>query len=341
MSPYAHCIYDQLPELNHLKRIILQGRNKLETQIIARVSHKNALFPIHAITLGAQDRQLPCIAFIAGVHGVERIGTQVVLAMLENLVKRLAWDNSLVDELKSVRLVFIPLVNPVGMLRNSRANGNGIDLMRNAPIEADEPVSYLVGGQRYSAHLPWYRGKKDQSMQTESQALSDYITRELLNRPFSMVLDCHSGFGFNNRIWFPYAKSKQPVPHIADIYRLQAMLKHNYPHQDYLFEPQSCNYTTHGDLWDHLYQLSLQQNENTFIPLTLEMGSWNWIKKNPLQIFQATGIFHPIQPHRIKRVLRQHHVLMEFLIKATRSHQNWNNQDNQTEDHENAITLWY
>lgn len=341
MPSNADCINSRIPELEHLKNIILLGRNKLETQIIARVSHKNSLFPIHAVTLGSQDCQHPAIAFIAGVHGIERIGTQVVLAMLENLVKRLAWDDSLAEELKSVRLVFIPLVNPVGMLSNRRANGNGIDLMRNAPIDADEAASYLVGGQRYSAYLPWYRGKQGQVMQTESHALTQYIHAELLPRPFSMVLDCHSGFGLKNRIWFPYAKSKHPITHIGDIYRLQSMLQDNYPHQDYLFEPQSRNYTTHGDLWDHLYLQSLAQPENTFIPLTLEMGSWNWIKKNPLQIFQKTGIFHPIQPHRVKRVLRQHHVLMEFLIKATRSYQNWNITENQVEDTDNATTLWY
>ncbi|PKH05400.1 M14 family zinc carboxypeptidase [Moritella sp. Urea-trap-13] len=329
-----------LPELVQLERLIALGGKHLHSEILAHVSHQESSYPLYSVSMGSQDPNVPVVAFIGGIHGVERIGTQVILALFESLIRRLNWDQSLHQELNQVRLVFLPLMNPIGMLNNSRANGNGIDLMRNAPIDAVGRVPWLVGGQRISPILPWYRGKKGKVMEHESRVLVEHISQQLLTAPFSIALDCHSGFGFNNQLWFPYAKSKQPIPHLAEIFKLRKMLIETYPHQDYVFEPQARNYMTHGDLWDYLYDKSLNLN-TTFLPLTLEMGSWTWIKKNPLQVFQSSGIFHPIEPHRIKRVLRQHHVLMEFLIKVTSSYTHWLPQLNKERSHADATSLWY
>jgi len=329
-----------LPELVQLEQLIELGGENLHSQVLTHVSYKKSRYPLYSISMGSQDPSAPVIAFIGGIHGVERIGTQVILALFESLIHRLKWDQSLHQELSQVKLLFLPIMNPIGMLNNTRANGNGVDLMRNAPVDAVGSVPWLVGGQRFSNILPWYRGKKNQPMQDESRVLIEHIQQELLNAPFSIALDCHSGFGFDNQLWFPYAKSAQPITHLAEIFQLRKMLIKTYPHQDYVFEPQARNYMTHGDLWDYLYDKSLNLN-TIFIPLTLEMGSWTWIKKNPLQIFKSSGIFHPIQPHRIKRVLRQHHVLMEFLIKVTGSYAHWLPQLNKERNHADATSLWY
>lgn len=152
-------------------------------------------------------------------------------------------------------------------------------------------------------------------MEKEAQTLCDFICRELLPSPFSLVLDCHSGFGYLDRIWFPYASSrKECIDHIGEVYYLRKLFQQTYPYQNYCFEPQSQHYLTHRDLWDFLYLISLNQNK-TFLPLTLEMGSWRWIRKTPMQIFNQLGMFHPIKPHRVNRVLRGHLILMEFLLQ--------------------------
>ncbi|MCG8459603.1 MAG: hypothetical protein MI919_25265, partial [Holophagales bacterium] len=80
-----------------------------------------------------------------------------------------------------------------------------------------------------------------------------------------------------------------------------------------MFEPQSRHYVTHGDLWDYAYQQAYQE-ERLLLPLTLEMGPWRWVKKNPMQ-FGPTGLFNPVKPHRVQRVLRHHMSLLEFLIR--------------------------
>ena len=77
------------------------------------------------------------------MHGLERIGTQVAITFLEGLLERLEWGQVLVDLLKRVRIHVLPLINPVGMFNNARSDGNGVDLMRNAPIDSHEKPIWL------------------------------------------------------------------------------------------------------------------------------------------------------------------------------------------------------
>ena len=86
------------------------------------------------------------------------IRSYYVIAYLRSLVERLQWDDTVHRLLDSVRLVFMPIVNPGGMWLGARANPNGVDLMRNGPLSASERVAFLVGGHRISARMPWYRG---------------------------------------------------------------------------------------------------------------------------------------------------------------------------------------
>jgi hypothetical protein len=53
------------------------------------------------------------------------------------------------------------------------------------------------------------------------------------------------------------------------------------------------------------------------------MGSWNWLKKNPLQIFSKSGVFHPMKPHRRLRILRRHLTLFDFLHRSLLAHEKW------------------
>lgn len=331
-----------LPELQQIEAIIQQDNAAhLRSTVLCHVSCGEDVLPVYALTLGNSAADMPCVTYVAGIHGLERIGTQVVIAFLEGLLERLKWDEVLADILQRVRINILPIVNPIGMLNNTRANGHGVDLMRNAPVDSHEKTILLAGGHRISSALPWYRGKAAASMQPEAQALCDFIVQEVLSAPFSLVLDCHSGFGFRNQIWFPYARSRlEPIKHLKEVCSLRKLFMQTYPHQDYLFEPQSQHYLVHGDLWDFLYLKSLA-SDNIFLPLTLEMGSWRWIRKNPLQLRQLLGLYHPIKPHRLSRVLRSHLILMEFLLHATLSYQNWLNQSDAQELEQQALTLWY
>jgi hypothetical protein len=273
---------------------------------------------------------------------LERIGAQIVIAYLRSLVRRLRWDSVLQRQLETLRLVFMPLVNPGGLLRGTRANPNGVDLMRNAPLDAREGVPWLIGGQRFSASLPWYRGQPGTAMETESQALCELVGAELLGRPFSIALDCHSGFGTVDRIWFPYAHTARPISRLPEVHALSEIFDNSHAHHRYVLEPQSHQYLTHGDLWDHLYLRACATPERIFLPLTLEMGSWLWVKKNPRQFFSRQGIFNPLIEHRHQRVLRRHMAWFDFLTRAASSHSRWVPAGAAREQHrQRAMQRWY
>ena len=333
---------DLLLELQQIETIIEHDNGRhLSSEVLNQIPFNDQLLPLYGLSLGSRAVDAPCITFVGGIHGLERIGTQVVVTFLETLINRLQWDQVFEDMLQRVRILFLPLVNPVGMINHTRSNGLGVDLMRNAPIDCLEKAIWLGGGHRISPRLPWYRGKQNEPMQIESQTLCDYITKNVFPSPFSIVLDCHSGFGCHNQIWFPYAKSRlEPIKHLGEVNYLRKLFLQTYPYQNYKFEPQSQHYLTHGDLWDHLYIQSLNSN-NIFLPLTLEMGSWRWIRKNPLQLRNSLGLFHPIKPHRINRVLRGHLILMEFLIHATLSYKKWLNESHIESMTKEAMELWY
>ncbi|OIQ71255.1 zinc carboxypeptidase [mine drainage metagenome] len=330
-----------LPELDALERVIELGSGWIESRTVCKSSLLGgATYPIHVITLGNASPDVPGVGYFGGVHGLERIGAEVVIAYLHSLVMRLQWDSSLHRQLETVRLVFIPIVNPAGMAQGTRANPNGVDLMRNAPVQASEPVPFLIGGQRWSAALPWYQGH--QGMEVENQAVCEVVASELLTRHFSVSIDCHSGFGIRDRLWFPYAHKRAPMTHLAEMHALINIFVQSNSHHRYIIEPQSLHYLAHGDLWDYLYLQACTQPDRVFLPLTLEMGSWLWVKKNPRQLFSRHGIFNPLIEHRQQRVLRQHHLLLDFLSRAAGGHRLWlPSAENRALHHTQALQDWY
>lgn len=331
-----------LGELAELEGILDQGGSYMACRELAQVDVGGRRFPVLAVTLGNPDPMVPAVAFFGGVHGLERIGTAVVLSYLRNLASRLRWDRLLHFKLESVRLVFVPIVNPGGMWCGTRANPAGVDLMRNAPVDAEETPPFLLGGHRFGSRLPWYRGMAGAAMEIEAAALCRMVEEELLPRDFSIALDCHSGFGILDRIWFPYACTRRPIRDIAEMHALSEIFDQMHPHHRYVFEPQSRQYLAHGDLWDFLYRRAEAVPEKLFLPLTLEMGSWMWVKKNPRQLFSRYGIFNPLIEHRQQRVLRRHFAWFDFLVRAAASHRHWLPEDEARRQHQElALQRWY
>jgi predicted deacylase len=242
-------------------------------------------------------------------------------------VDRLVWDKSMRDLFKNIRLVVVPLLNPVGYHHATRSNGNGVDLMRNSPVNAEDPTPFLVGGHRHSNKLPWYRGAEG-VLEVENQCLFKLFQEQANLSRCVISLDFHSGFGMRDRLWFPYSYRAAPFENLPEMHALTQLFENTHPYHIYQIEPQSHGYLLNGDIWDHLYQSFKAQNKTaTYLPITLEMGSWNWVRKNPWQIFSRSGVFNPMKEHRVKRTYRRHHMLFDFLLRALNSNEVWANLD--------------
>lgn len=307
-----------LPELVELETVIERFGDDARATVLTRVEG----FPVWALEIGEGRPEDPCLLLVGGVHGLERIGTKVVLAYLGSLAERLAWDALTREALTRSRIVSIPLLNPVGMRNGTRGNGNGVDLMRNGPSSDALGGTFLVGGQRLSPRLPWFMGDPNE-MEPEAVALIDFVERVVLSSRSAISLDVHSGFGFQDRIWFPYARKAGPIAHTPEVYCLSALLDTTLPHHIYTVEPQASAYTIQGDLWDHLYDQSRARQTGIFLPLTLEMGSWTWVRKDLRQLFSLPGAFNPFKRHRVSRTLRRHLLLIDFLHRAAVGFERW------------------
>lgn len=281
------------------------------------IEHKTKRYPLVSVRFG--NPSAPTLLICGGVHGLERIGAQLSVSLLKSFYERLTWDTIAQDFLKSVQLVFVPLINPVGYFEVTRSNGEGVDLMRNAPIDTEGAAPFLLGGHRYSNRLPWYRGEKTA---TETSFVMS-VVQDILEKSSTLIsIDIHSGFGFKDQLWFPFAYSEKEFYQLAELAQFFELFEKSHPYHIYTIEPQAKNYKTHGDIWDYCY-LNFKKPDQIYLPLTLEMGSWIWVKKNPLQIFSKTGLFNPIKQHRINRTLRRHRPLFDFLIHSLISHEVW------------------
>ncbi|MGR8934876.1 MAG: M14 family zinc carboxypeptidase [Gammaproteobacteria bacterium] len=330
-------------ELDQLERIIEQFGDRARVQVVERIRFQQREFPIYCLMLGSMQPDIPVLAYFGGVHGLEKIGSEIILSYLQTLLRLLEWDDEFAARLEKSRLIFMPIVNPVGVFRGTRSNGNGVDLMRNSPVESDSKT-LLYSGHRLSPRLPWFRGDASQ-MEKEAQALCRIVREQLFNAPLSIAVDLHSGFGIQDRLWFPYASCKKPFSSLAEAYALKELFDRCYPHHVYKIEPMSQEYVISGDLWDYLYDefLNTRTEGQLFMPLTLEMGSWLWLRKSPMHLFLRHGLFHPLLPHRLQRVMRRHLTLFDFLYRSLLYPEQWAKlRDGQKIFYgRQALELWY
>jgi hypothetical protein len=317
------------PELQQLLDVAAALAPWSRTTVRGHVDVDGQEVPLLDVCVGATDPRAPTLALVGGVHGLERIGAQVVIAELESLAARLRWDRTLRRELERVRVAAFPVVNPWGMVHARRGNARGVDLMRNAPpVDSAQRATPWVGGQTFSPRLPWFAGREGvPGMEPEARALTEFIREVVFPSSCAVAVDVHSGFGLRDRLWFPYAYTRAAYPGLPETAALAELLDASLPHHVYRIEPQAQAYTIRGDLWDYLYEAQRAGSRGTaacFIPLTLELGSWTWVRKNPRQLVtRRDGGFHPVAPHRIERTLRRHLPLLEFLRRAVSSADAW------------------
>ena len=186
------------------------GQRWLRIHERGRVKCRDTACPCWASPWVQTTPPCPPLGLFGGVHGLERIGSQVVIHVLESLVKRLSWDAVLQSQLERIRIVAMPVINPGGLLLRRRANPAGVDLMRNAPVNAVQQPTPLVGGHRIGNWLPWYRGKA--KPWTGIPGVDRLCPGAHVRITTRHRTRCALRFGSVDRLWYPFARSVGNYP---------------------------------------------------------------------------------------------------------------------------------
>ncbi len=276
--------------------------------------------PIYVLEIGKKSalRKNP-FALVAGVHGLETIAIRVLLDFLNEALN--PKSKVYLREIKSgkLALVTMPIVNPGGIVANTRSNPAGVDLMRNSGVDAESAMPFF-GGHRLGNLLPYFRGSQPEP---EARQLMRFVREYLfpVKKGLAPALDIHSGYGSLNHLWWPYAFTKDPCEDTGLFQAIAKRLKSKLDDSFYRFGPQSESYTTHGDIWDKLYlechNPAKPRTGARFLPFTLEIGTWAQLRQNPKRLLKKKLIFNPDKESK-KEFIRAHRRFLYELVRLTK-----------------------
>jgi hypothetical protein len=83
------------PEYDQLLALLELGAPWFRSKIACEVTVQGHSFAVHVASLGTDAPDAPAIGIFGGIHGLERIGTQLVLDYMRSVLCRLAWDDLL------------------------------------------------------------------------------------------------------------------------------------------------------------------------------------------------------------------------------------------------------
>ncbi len=285
---------------------------------VSRRTKDGLRFPIWLIEIGKPSavKKKP-VGLVAGIHGLEKIGVQILVEFLEELLDPRSPCFMKEVEDGEIGILVVPVANPGGFVLNTRSNPAGVDLMRNSGDDA-KGAPFFFGGHFISPMLPYYRGL---AVQPEARTLRKLMRDNFYGRRKhrAIVLDIHSGFGRKDSIWWPFASSDDRCPHESAFEDIRRRLHHD-GHTGYEFGPQSASYKIHGDLWDSFYRESLDSDvgtkKNGFMPMTLEIGTWAGLGKNPKKIFNKKRLFNLKKKDRPSAVEKYKKLLRDIVLTA-------------------------
>ncbi len=217
--------------------------------------------PLRSLWIAAPGRRpdaaRPQAWVLANLHGNEVIGSELALALAEDLCAPQP-STAAAAVLAAGDVCVLPAANPDGraraaqalsegdwLRRAARANAHGVDLNRNFPrVEGAEPVWHPLAGsdQRW---LPWYRGPAAAS-EPEVQAICA-AAEELRPR---VALNLHS---VGELFLYPWCCRAQPPAALAAFLAMGEAFRAAQPAEPYRVKQSRAWYTILGDLDDWLH----------------------------------------------------------------------------------------
>ncbi len=81
-------------EMDDLEDLIHKFGELARTRVVAEVSSNNKTFPLYCISISSSRPTDPAVGIFGGVHGLERIGSEVVLSFMHTLLEWIRWDRN-------------------------------------------------------------------------------------------------------------------------------------------------------------------------------------------------------------------------------------------------------
>ena len=189
----------------------------------------------------------PEFKYVSTMHGNEPVGTETCLYFIDLLLTEYGTDERITNLIDGTAIWIVPLMNPDGLERNTRANANGIDLNRNFPLLTDSSLNIFDGG-------PFL----DDGRQPETVAIMQWSAVE----SFTLAANFHTGALL---VCYPYGYNEQmsavdtPTP------------------DDLLYEEISRRYSMHNPpMWNSSQYTDGIINSALWFPVIGEMADWNY-----------------------------------------------------------------
>jgi hypothetical protein len=133
----------QLPELNELIALVARYQDIFKTYTLATVPFKDRDFPVFGLSMGSESPEAPVLILVGGIHGLERIGSRVILTYLHSLAQRLRWGKSLQSQLREIRIISIRWSIQLECFWNGAPTATGRSDAKR-PVNSNEALFFLA-----------------------------------------------------------------------------------------------------------------------------------------------------------------------------------------------------
>lgn len=257
---------------------------------------------LHAVTIAAPGRvpsdDRPLTMIQGGMHGIEVIGTELALALLDRLTAP-ELDEACASLLEVSDVTVVPCVNPDGRQTSmaslaskrwyapgSRRNANRVDLNRNWPRPPGVEDHWLPISGTPNRHLPWYRGASPLS-EPECRALLELIEP----RPPVAMLDLHSS---GQILVYPWTSKVEPPADLDGFRAMVDALRARQTRWRYKAKQSRAWYPIVGSMDDYMY------DQFGSLMLTVEIGRpGQSIREHPSRANRSFWFANPVDvaPH--------------------------------------------
>jgi predicted deacylase len=258
--------------------------------------------PLHALTVAAPGRtpssERPHAVVQGGMHGIEVIGTELALHLLDALTTD-APSASATALLEACDVTVLPCVNPDGRRISlasvtapgprapaSRRNANGVDLNRNWPRPAGVRNHWLPVSGTGIRWLPWYRGPSPSS-EPETAAVMAFLAE----RPPAALLDLHS---CGQILVYPWTSKREIPADEAGYWQMIDALRARQRTWTYRAKQSRDWYPIVGSMDDYAY------DEWGTLMVTVEVGQVaGSVKRRPWLLRRSFWLTNPLDvaPH--------------------------------------------